>query len=313
MYRILIPLPEIKSIKIKLLAIALKCVCLRLLSDKSRRFATKDCFEVRTQVKVVENPTNWLEGTTFMVHHLKLEGTYNIRDLGGFPVEGGGITRQHVLIRAGNLDKLPTDSQNQLIKYGLKTVIDLRDEWEIRDYPNVFAHSETVTYLNLPLVGEQTIDSDAWQIWKDKTAPLHDIYIGYLENCQRQIGTIISALAESTPTAIIHCYAGKDRTGLITALVLAALGVPDAYIAEDYSQSHAQIGHLIETWRQYALENNIDMKQIERDASSDAATILQTLEHIRGHYGGITGYLNACSVTNSHLEAIRMRFVQDER
>ncbi|MAU13179.1 MAG: hypothetical protein CL607_25405 [Anaerolineaceae bacterium] len=247
-----------------------------------------------------------------MAYPLTIDGTYNVRDLGGFPIESGGVTRKHVLVRAGNLDKLPTGSQKQLVTYGLKTVIDLRDEWEIKDYPNVFAQSETVTYLNLPLVGEQTIDSDTWQIWKDKAAQLHDIYIGYLENCQRQIGTIIGAIAENTPTTIIHCYAGKDRTGIITALVLAAMGVPDAYIAEDYSRSHAQISHLIDTWRQYAIENNIDMKQIERDASSNAETILKTLAHVRGQYGSIADYLAACSITDAHLASIRSRFVQDD-
>lgn len=247
-----------------------------------------------------------------MTYPMTIDGTYNVRDLGGLPVEGGGVTRRRVLIRAGNLDKLPAASQTSLIEYGVKTIIDLRDEWEVKDYPNVFANSEMITYLNLPLIGEQTLDSDTWQIWKDKATPLHDIYISYVEHCQRQIGTIIRALAVSTPTAIIHCYAGKDRTGIITALVLAAIGVPDAYIAEDYSLSHAQIGHLIETWRQYALENNIDMKQIERDASSDAETILKTLEHIRSHYGSIANYLVACSVTDTHLASIRSRFVQDD-
>ena len=246
-----------------------------------------------------------------MTYPMTIDGTYNVRDLGGLPVEGGGVTRRRVLIRAGNLDKLPMASQEQLIGYGVKTIIDLRDEWEVKDYPNVFANSEMINYLNLPLVGEQTLDSDTWQIWKDKATPLHDIYISYVEHCQRQIGTIISAIAENTPTCIIHCYAGKDRTGIITALVLAAMGVPDAYIAEDYSQSHAQIGHLIETWRQYALENNIDMKQIERDASSDAETILKTLEHIRGHYGNVVAYLHTCSVTDAQLTRIRSRFVME--
>ena len=65
-----------------------------------------------------------------MAYPLTIDGTYNVRDLGGFPIESGGVTRKHVLVRAGNLDKLPTGSQKQLVTYGLKTVIDLRDESE---------------------------------------------------------------------------------------------------------------------------------------------------------------------------------------
>src|ERR1041385_593182 len=190
---------------------------------------------------------------------LDIEGGYNIRDLGDYPTKDGLSTQRHVLLRAGNLDKISSAAQQQLINYGVKTVIDLRDEWEAEHFPNPFAQSTTIKYINLPLIGDSLSNDAAWKAETRNYTGLHELYAKYLDHCQRQLGTIVSAIAESAFTTLFHCHAGKDRTGIVAALLLGAVGVPDAAIAEDYALSTSQITHLVEQWREYAIQHGQDM------------------------------------------------------
>jgi protein-tyrosine phosphatase len=241
---------------------------------------------------------------------LTVEGTYNVRDLGSFAVGTNSATRNRRLIRAGNLDQLSLLAQQQLIAYGVKTVIDLRDEWETQQFPNVFAQFTTVKYLSLPLIGNQLSNNESWKTENENFTLLHELYIKYLEHCKMQIGTIISTIADSEAAIVVHCYAGKDRTGIITALVLGAVGVSDDLIAEDYAQSKSQIMHLIEQWREYALQHNRDMQRLERDSGSEPITILSVLDYAKLHYGSVSDYLRACGVTDRQLTRLTSLLVE---
>ena len=182
--------------------------------------------------------------------HIEVEGGYNVRDLGGYPTIEGRLTRSRVLIRAGTLDKLTPHGQRQLADYGVKTIVDLRDEQEANEYPDLFAPS--TTYLNLPFFGDTLSADETWyRHWTDSPT-LHELYQHYFDRCQPQIKAIISAVAASTPGILFHCYAGKDRTGLIAALVLSSVGVPAEVIAEDYERTSQHIQHLIVEWRESA-------------------------------------------------------------
>src|SRR5689334_817200 len=149
------------------------------------------------------------------MHQLSIEGSYNVRDLGGYPTTDGRAIRSQMLIRAGNLDKLTNTGQQQLIDYGVRTIIDLRDEWEVRRYPDKFARSTAVTYLNIPFLGDNYVEEEPARI----VITVQDIYCVYLDNCQPQIGAIVTAIAEHPSAIVFHCHAGKDRTGIIAGLV----------------------------------------------------------------------------------------------
>lgn len=83
------------------------------------------------------------------MRELNILGTYNIRDLDGYATSDKKIIQYGALIRAGNLDKLPETSQTELLDYGVKTIIDVRDEWEAENYPNPFEESTNIDYHNL--------------------------------------------------------------------------------------------------------------------------------------------------------------------
>jgi protein-tyrosine phosphatase len=244
-----------------------------------------------------------------MTRHIDLEGGFNVRDLGGLRTSDGHVTRKHVLIRAGSLDAISAAAQRRLIDYGVKTVIDLRDEWEVQDYPNVFADSTVVHYRSLPMIGNRFSQTAAWNEEVRDRATLHELYAQYLDRCQPQIGAIVATIAESIPTTVFHCYAGKDRTGIIAALLLSTVGVPDTVIAEDYAETTVQISHLLPQWRAYAIERQEDMRRFERNTGSDARTMLSLLEHIRERYGDVSEYLRLCGITTSQLEGLKSRLV----
>ncbi len=243
-----------------------------------------------------------------MSRTLEIDGGYNLRDLGDYPTRHQRFTRRRVLIRGGNLDKVSDAGQQQLLDYGVRTIIDLRDEWEVEKYPTLFSQKRPINYLNLPLIGARLADDAAW------TALAQDVslatwYVRYVEHCQIQIGEIIAAVAESPAATLFHCHAGKDRTGIIAALLLGAVGVSKQAIIEDYVQTSSQITHLTEAWRAYAVQNGHDLERLKRESASEPETMHSLLNYLHEQYGGVTGYLKTCGVSVKHLERLRTQFV----
>jgi protein-tyrosine phosphatase len=245
-----------------------------------------------------------------MNRHLNIPGTYNVRDLGGYLTQAGQVTRYRVLLRAGNLNTLSSAAQQQLIQYGVATVVDLRDEQEIQQFPTVFAQTDQVQYFNRPLLGTLLNADETWQAEKNDYTLLHELYCKYLERCQSQIGAVITTIAEQLPNVVFHCHAGKDRTGIIAVLLLAAVGVTDDAIAEDYSLSASEIRHLVEQWRIYAVQHGQDMVQFERDVVSTPETAFAMLTYLNNQYGSVEHYLRVCGVTQFHLTQLRAHLLE---
>jgi protein-tyrosine phosphatase len=241
--------------------------------------------------------------------HLTVSGTWNVRDPGGFKTRTGKIVKAGVILRSGNLDKLPDTSQQQLIDYGVQTIIDIRDEWEAENYPNVFINSPTVTYRNVPFLGDALSGDQTWQTETSDFTHLHELYIKYVQRCQPQIANIMTAIAESDSVVMVHCHAGKDRTGIIAALLLSLVDVPDDVIAEDYSLSSAQISHLIKEWRAYNLEKGRDMRKFERKVASEPETILRTLQFVRDTFDSTEAYLSHCGVSDATLTELKQQLL----
>jgi protein-tyrosine phosphatase len=243
------------------------------------------------------------------MRHLPIAGGFNIRDLGGYPTQDGRTTRPGILIRAGNLDQVSPAGAQQLLGFGAKTIIDIRDEWEAEKYPDVFAQSTAVKYTNLPFIGTSLSSSENWKTRTHAYGRLNELYEIYLNACQAQIAAIITALAESEPAAVFHCHAGKDRTGLVSALLLDAAGVPAQVIAEDYAETSLQITELVAGWRAAAQEQGQDMEQFTRDTGAVSGTMFRTLNHLEQRYGGAKDYLLQCGVNTHRLNDLMGRFV----
>lgn len=237
--------------------------------------------------------------------HIEVEGGFNIRDLGGYPTQDGRVTRWHTLIRSGGLDRITPAGQQRLIDYGVKTVIDLRDDLEIHDYPDVFAHVDNaigVGSVNLPLSRDGFASSSTY-------THLGELYVQYLSAFQDNIAKIVAAISAGEPAVLFHCAVGKDRTGLISALLLDLVGVPEQIIADDYAMTTQHIAPVVAQWRANARQNGHDLDRFERDVASEADSMLYLLNILDTKYGGAASYLRSCGVTDEQLLHLQTRLL----
>jgi protein-tyrosine phosphatase len=238
---------------------------------------------------------------------LPLDGTRNLRELGGYITLHRTI-KWGKLLRSGNLDRVPAASQQALIDYGVMHIVDVRDEWEQQQFPNTFTASPVIRYANIPLIGEGHLQDAAAQQMMNEGS-LTEIYILLLERCQHQIKRIFEALSVTTRQGctVIHCAAGKDRTGLVTSLLLGALGVSHEDIIQDYGLSSSLSAQLMQQWHAQGAAN---LAQMRRDASAEAATMTDTLHYLDNQYGGVERYLRHAGISSKCLEELREHLLE---
>ena len=242
---------------------------------------------------------------------LNLEGTYNVRDIGGYATIDGRRTRWRTFLRADSLHRLTPASQAALVEYGIRTVIDLRRAEETQEAPNVFADSPDVMYFHQDAYGSEPITFDNELVESAHTATrIAARYAASLDQKQSEVGRTLTTLAApGTLPALVHCAGGQDRTGRIAALVLGIAGVPRETIAEDYALSarylvarhldmYPEISAADYTWQQY------------QDEFCSPEVMLKTLDHLDKHYGGVEGYVRAVGLTTEQIESLRSALVE---
>lgn len=177
--------------------------------------------------------------------HVALEGCCNFRDLGGYQTTDGRRTRWRTLFRADGLSQLSPSDLRQLVELRVRTVVDLRTALEVEARGRFPAHAEGVTYHHLPLT-DTLPGAEEVAAWDD-AGWVARRYAGYLEADDNGIADALDILAraENLP-AVFHCSVGKDRTGVLAALVLGFLGIPDQLIVDDYVLSARAMVKVVE-------------------------------------------------------------------
>jgi protein-tyrosine phosphatase len=238
---------------------------------------------------------------------LMLEGGSNIRDLGGYPTSDGKTTRWKTILRSGAMDQLTPIGQQGLLDYGVKHIVDLREAWEAEKFPNVFMKSSLINYSNCPLIGSESTNRDI-----ESLSSLSAMYIHMLEQCQSQIKIILETIATQLESGCVlfQCWAGKDRTGIIAALLLSNARLPADIIANEYSVSHILLTERIQEWRSNALSSGRDMQRFEEDVSSRPETMLEILHYIEHHVGGIETYMRSIGLADEKITSLRTLMVE---
>ncbi len=237
--------------------------------------------------------------------HWPLEGVHNLRDIGGYPTRDGHRTRWGQLFRSDSLHCLSPSGQALLIEQKLRTVIDLRHDTELRKAPNVFAASDAVTYVNVPLFAELTPHSGA----RASVNTLADLYKTALDTCGRPLAEVLTVLSNDGFPALIHCTAGKDRTGIVVALLLSLAGVDADTIAEDYALTGTHIQNLLVELRQEAVAAGRDPERFERMLEHTPAAMLTMLTHLE-QYGGSEAYLKGVGLHENQIKSLRTALIE---
>jgi protein tyrosine/serine phosphatase len=239
--------------------------------------------------------------------HLVWDGCLNVRDLGGLPADGGRI-REGALVRSDYTGRLTEEGRAAVLAHGVRTIIDVRTPVELEQDPPAFRDEDNagVRCLHLPFfLNDEQFDAEL----RATNSPA-EVYRLFLDRWSEAVAAIVTALARAPEGGVlIHCYSGKDRTGVIVALVLALMGVPDDVIVEDYALTDDNL----RSWYDEMLAQTEDPERRERLATqlftSFPETMLATLEHLRERYGGAESYLLQASVSAEDLELLRARLL----
>jgi hypothetical protein len=229
---------------------------------------------------------------------IRLPGTTNLRDLGGYPTADGATVRWRTLLRSDSLHRLDDSGRAALAGLGLRTVIDLRTDQEVMATPSALVGTGVHTY-HVPLFDASAIG---------RLPPeLVAVYRYMIDDCGAAIAEAVGRLCASNALpGLVHCTAGKDRTGLVAAIVLEVIGVPDEIIAADYAMS----GTYLDAGAATAISRIRAVSGVGRwldlgALGAQPRVIHEALAHIRAQAGTVAGYLLRNGLTPHDIETLR--------
>ncbi len=229
-----------------------------------------------------------------MNHIVKLEGCPNFRDLGGYNCVDGRVTKTDKFYRADCLAKLTENDINILKGMRITYVVDLRSDSEIEREPNPLKDREGFVYYNFPL-----IDGMQSSNFEGLVPPsLLELYVGLADNAQGTIREIMEVFLQEGKV-VFHCSAGKDRTGVIAALLLILANTNEDEIVEDYSATYPLMKDIFEAQMTGAAQFGID---IPRDIMlSEPETMVSFLEHMKKTYKNGVAYFRQLGMKDDEI------------
>jgi len=230
---------------------------------------------------------------------LEFPNLLNARDLGGYPTTDGAHTRWRSLLRADDLSQLSGEGLAALADYGVRTVLDLRWPEEAARHPSPLPASlPQVRYTRISLL---THTEDEWRLRaRDAAKELWKCVV--LEHVRHELRHVLSFIAAAPEEPLLfHCVAGKDRTGLIAALLLALADATPEAIASDYAASTENLrdGYL----RRYADTDPARILDALRCPEEGAHNMLAFLDRS----GGVRAYLAQIGLREEEIERLRAR------
>ena len=242
--------------------------------------------------------------------HTAFEGCFNFRDIGGYLTKEGKKIKKGIYFRTGRQDRMSEKDLAELKNLKISTQIDLRKPEEILDQGKGPLENMGADYINIPIIPDG--GSDQLSRLVGDTGISGKRYLGYLEFGPESWLKIFEILAnkDSLPL-VLHCTAGKDRTGVSTAFLLSVLGVDRDLIEADYKLTN------LDTERQADfIENSGGFPEgVDREAMILAAGVPEDamkvfLDGVESRWGSVLGYLEEIGITKNQMNAIRDNFLE---
>jgi protein-tyrosine phosphatase len=239
--------------------------------------------------------------------NLPFSKAYNFRDVGGYAGLDGRRVRWRRLFRADSLHRMHEADGEAFAALGIRTVIDLRREFEVQKFGRV-AEEHGVDYRNLVIrhVDWEEVEHSADTVHERWLA---DRYLNFAEDGREGIAGSLKVIADpAAGPVVVHCMAGKDRTGTVCALTLSLLGVSDEDIAADYALTTEAMRPLTE----YLLRANPEaVKGNEHMFDSPAEAMHLFLDDLRALHGSVEAYAKDIGLTDDDLQSLRSHLLTD--
>ncbi len=233
---------------------------------------------------------------------LRVPITFNFRAVTGVTADGRSL-RSGLLYRSDALGGLTAEGRRTLADLGISRVIDLRSPEERVQAPDLL-DGLAAEVIALPILSANSFRPD--------DVDLRRVYRSVLDTYGAQVGAAIRAIAESTGPLVVHCTAGKDRTGLVVALTLLAVGIDYSWVAQDYAATEA---NLAGAWSEQMLARvaayGIPMAEplVEVLTRSPEPVLRETVDWLAARPGGIAGYLNSVGVDPDVVGRLRQNLL----
>jgi protein tyrosine/serine phosphatase len=246
---------------------------------------------------------------------IPLDGAVNVRDLGALPTVDGRRTRAGVLLRSDNLQALSERDVSDLLERGVGTVLDLRTGAEVEILGPGPLRATPVMHLHLDLIphgfdGETPLE----RTLPDEDAPEHAVdhqYFDYVRDAPQEVATAMRAIADPHSGAVlVHCAAGKDRTGVIVALALSLVGVTREEVIADYARTDERIEAIVQRlldeplYAEHAGGRSLDSFRPHAD------NMARFLDRIDREYGGIHAFANTIGLDEETLARLSRRLLE---
>lgn len=283
------------------------------------------------------DPLEDLAGTLHAGRWIEIEGVVNMRDLGGLPTSDGAVIAERRLIRSDNLQDLSSAAVDHVVSVlGVRDIVDLRSDTELHvigDGP--LRVVESLVHHHHSLVPRRAYEDRlpdaaraAAQAAKDDQEPVGDTglgapgqqhdgrrdaafwtdhYLGYLSRRPDSVSAALDVISRSAGATIVHCAAGKDRTGTVVAMALAVAGVPDEVIVEDYVLSAERIERILDRLANDPVYGEALRTQPVDDQRPRAETMESILASLADEFGGASGWLRTHGWIDDDLDRLRAR------
>ena len=235
---------------------------------------------------------------------INIDSVLNLRDLGGIPMSSGRPFPYNVFYRSGTLAEATDEDIVKLHDRGVTTVIDLRSESELRKYGNKAMNNDFFDFHSIPLfLGDPDSGVDPTMNFL-RTHHLGDFYVNILEELGSQIVKALTVLADCEGIGLFHCAHGKDRTGVICAIIYLLAGVSREDIIVNYAFSYEYIKWFLDP----LIENREE--DLKHTLRSDRINMEIMLDHIDNAYGGdVTKYLMSAGLSQDTIDRLRNKFL----